>query len=213
MAFTNPTPYFGLPGYIGTDKPTFLGDFNTAFSTIDTTMQDNKLAAEGAQSAATAASAKADSAVDKSDANAQNLVILDNRLATQTTRIDGIIADQVINRYRFDNSPATGSANIYATILRNIAMFDYEVVINSTDTGYITLATMPTNIFNLPPSVSLSQVYVGPAWGRLTDGSVVPVFSAVQWTGSATNFNMQRLNGAAWVNGMQVFGEATHLFT
>lgn len=36
MASTNKTTHYDLPQWIGTDKPTFLGDLNGAFATIDT---------------------------------------------------------------------------------------------------------------------------------------------------------------------------------
>lgn len=42
MSSTNKTPNYGLPQYIGTDKPTFLGDFNDAMDIIDKGMNDNK---------------------------------------------------------------------------------------------------------------------------------------------------------------------------
>lgn len=45
MAFTNSTPNYGLPQYIATDKPTYLGDANGAYSTIDTRMKANADAA------------------------------------------------------------------------------------------------------------------------------------------------------------------------
>lgn len=48
MSSTNKTPNYALPQYIGTDKPTFLGDFNDAMDIIDKGMNDNKnSAAEG----------------------------------------------------------------------------------------------------------------------------------------------------------------------
>ena len=42
MSFTNSTPNYGLPQYVGTDKPTFLGDFNNAMSKIDTALHNNE---------------------------------------------------------------------------------------------------------------------------------------------------------------------------
>lgn len=42
MSFTNHTPNYNLPQYVGTDKPTFLGDFNNAMSTIDTALHNNE---------------------------------------------------------------------------------------------------------------------------------------------------------------------------
>lgn len=38
---TNSTENYELPQFIGTDKPTWLGDFNTAMATIDTGMSTN----------------------------------------------------------------------------------------------------------------------------------------------------------------------------
>lgn len=38
---TNETTNYDLPQFVGTDKPTWLGDFNTAMSTIDTGMATN----------------------------------------------------------------------------------------------------------------------------------------------------------------------------
>lgn len=41
MSFTNTTEHYGLPQYVGTDKPTQLGDFNMAMETIDKQMYKN----------------------------------------------------------------------------------------------------------------------------------------------------------------------------
>lgn len=41
MSYTNSTPNYKLPQYVGTDKPTFLGDFNNAMAIIDTQMHAN----------------------------------------------------------------------------------------------------------------------------------------------------------------------------
>ena len=41
MSSTNHTPNYNLPQYVGTDKPTFLGDFNNAMSAIDTALHNN----------------------------------------------------------------------------------------------------------------------------------------------------------------------------
>ena len=42
MSFTSTTPNYKLPQYVGTDKPTFLGDFNNAMDIIDAQMHTNK---------------------------------------------------------------------------------------------------------------------------------------------------------------------------
>ena len=62
MAHTNSTTNYGLPQWIGSDKPTFLGDFNSAFNTIDTQMKSNADTAAGAAETASSANATAISA-------------------------------------------------------------------------------------------------------------------------------------------------------
>lgn len=55
MASTNKTTHYDLPQWIGTDKPTFLGDLNGAFSTIDTQLYTAVTNAENANDNATSA--------------------------------------------------------------------------------------------------------------------------------------------------------------
>lgn len=62
MSYTNSTPNYALPQWIGTDKPTFLGDFNSAFSAIDTQMKANADASTAATATANSAAATATSA-------------------------------------------------------------------------------------------------------------------------------------------------------
>ena len=62
MSSTNKTTNYNLPQWVGTDHPTFLGDFNDAFETIDTTMHSNATTASSAQSTATSAQSTAESA-------------------------------------------------------------------------------------------------------------------------------------------------------
>lgn len=54
MSFTNSTTNYGLPQWLGTDKPSYLNDQNGAYETIDTTMKANETAASNAMSKATA---------------------------------------------------------------------------------------------------------------------------------------------------------------
>lgn len=63
MGAANHTANYDLPQWIGTDKPTFLGDLNDAFLKIDTGMKTNQSEISGAVSDAGNALAKATSAV------------------------------------------------------------------------------------------------------------------------------------------------------
>ena len=70
MGHTNSTANLSLPQFIGTDKPTWLGDVNGAFSNIDAYVGTNDAAVAAATSDASSAVAQAASAV--STANAAN---------------------------------------------------------------------------------------------------------------------------------------------
>ncbi len=50
MSSTNKTENYNLPQWIGTDKPTFLGDFNGAFLSIDQGIYEAKTLAENMSS-------------------------------------------------------------------------------------------------------------------------------------------------------------------
>lgn len=58
MPYTNQTPNYGLPQYIATDKPTYLGDANGAYSKLDTQMKANADAAAANQNSVNLLSAR-----------------------------------------------------------------------------------------------------------------------------------------------------------
>lgn len=64
MSATNETPNYQLPQYIGTDVPSYLGDFNSAMLKIDTAIKgvDNK--ATSAESSVATANSNASEAVE-----------------------------------------------------------------------------------------------------------------------------------------------------
>lgn len=63
MGHTNTTANLALPQFIGTDKPTWLGDINGAFSAIDSYVGTNDAAVSGAVSDAASAVSQAATAV------------------------------------------------------------------------------------------------------------------------------------------------------
>lgn len=58
MSSTNKTPNYDLSQYVGTDKPTYLGDYNGDMLKIDTQMKENENSATNAISQAGQATAK-----------------------------------------------------------------------------------------------------------------------------------------------------------
>ena len=69
MSSTNKTTNYNLSQYIGTDKPTYLGDYNSDMLKIDTQLKANADSATNATSAASGAQAVA----DKASKDVQNL--------------------------------------------------------------------------------------------------------------------------------------------
>ena len=74
MSHTNSTSNYGLPQWIGTDKPTFLGDFNTAFYDIDVQMKTNADAAAADGRTGTASASAADAGTDSAAAGRKSRI-------------------------------------------------------------------------------------------------------------------------------------------
>lgn len=93
MAHTNSTTNLSLPQFIGTDKPTWLGDINGAFSAIDTYAGTNDAAVAAVDAKADNAVADASSAVTTATAanntagTASTTATSANNLATQALTV------------------------------------------------------------------------------------------------------------------------------
>ena len=90
MSSTNKTPNYDLSQYVGTDKPTYLGDYNGDMLKIDTQMKENNDAATAAQTSAGEALAKATQAQNdvsgldtRVDTAEQNITQLQNTVTAQ----------------------------------------------------------------------------------------------------------------------------------
>lgn len=90
MAFTNETKNYGLPDWIGPDKPTWLVDMNNAFETIDNQMKANETAAMQAKQIGESAMDTAGNAVEATHTNAAAISALTASLAETDTRVDGL---------------------------------------------------------------------------------------------------------------------------
>lgn len=86
MPYTNQTPNYGLPQYIATDKPTYLGDANGAYSKLDTQMKAN---------------------ADEAAANKSSITLLSSRvLANETSIADRYTKAETA--VRFTSRPSLG---------------------------------------------------------------------------------------------------------
>lgn len=115
MSSTNKTPNYGLPQYIDTDKPTYLGDFNDAMGIIDKVMNDNKNAAgEGS---------------NKMDEANARIGDAEETLTETQNQVDGIsgLADKIEGKVQTaltqanDAATKSGQANTNSTAAINAA--------------------------------------------------------------------------------------------
>lgn len=88
MSATNKTTYLELPQFIGTDVPSWLGDFNGAMEKIDTSYNNVDIKAGQATSTANSASSKADS-------NTQSITSMNAELKTLKEAVQNY--DNILN--------------------------------------------------------------------------------------------------------------------
>lgn len=88
MSATNNTTYLALPQFIGTDVPSWLGDFNGAMEKIDTGYNNVDIKAGQAASTANSASSKA-------DINTQSITSINAELKTLKNAIQNY--DNILN--------------------------------------------------------------------------------------------------------------------
>lgn len=111
FASTNKTTNYELPQFIGTDKPSWLGDVNGAMSAIDTAMHTNATTIAGVQSTIQTLSASLDSTNQSVTSLSNSLGTLDGRVTTQggaITSIDGRVTtledDNSINKAKIETN-------------------------------------------------------------------------------------------------------------
>lgn len=147
MASTNKTTNYELSQYIGTDKPTYLGDYNSDMSKIDTQMKANETAvnivkttadtalenAETAQTEATqalntgnTANQTATSALEKATANEAKITEINNKLVYSTE-------EQVIGKWI--NGKTLYRKSIYSSYPERYGFTD--TLLSGIDEGFI----------------------------------------------------------------------------
>lgn len=91
MSSTNKTNYYKLSQYIGTDKPTYLGDYNSDMSKIDAGIHQ-------VQETATTANQTAGSAEAKVTALSPNVEALQNDMAGVKASVQSLTVDNAQNK-------------------------------------------------------------------------------------------------------------------
>lgn len=87
MASTNKTTHYDLSQYVGSDKPTYLGDYNTDMSKIDTAINSAQTKADSADLAATTAQTTAETAQTTANTAVTNAATAQSGVNTNTASI------------------------------------------------------------------------------------------------------------------------------
>ncbi len=87
MSSTNKTTYYNLSQYIGTDKPTYLGDYNSDMSKIDGAIHTVEEKATNATQDAGNASARVTALEEKTNTNTKNIGSLTTQVNTMSDNL------------------------------------------------------------------------------------------------------------------------------
>lgn len=162
MSSTNKTSGLQLSQFIATDKPSWLGDYNSDMSKIDVGYTAIKAEAEGASGSAT----DAKNIANEAKASATNAI---NQVTTLAANIDGY------TRHTLQNPNVSKFSDYFMTIVRNPTTHIYVVL------GVISLVP--------GQSISAEEVIgiVGDSFFPLTSADFTQFFSGAVYN-STSNF-------------------------
>lgn len=174
FASTNKTANYDLPQFVGTDKPTWLGDINEAMFDIDAGMHENATNISTMASDVASASATASQASQDVSALTSTVNTLSNNVTAVTTTANNAqqTATSALNTANTANGKADTNASSITTIntnigdLTNLTTTDKTSLVNAINeiedqeigiTGHILWTNPnPTSDFS-PQSITLSS--------------------------------------------------------
>lgn len=203
FSHTNETENYDLPQFVGSDKPTWLGDFNTAMSTIDTAVGANATAITSLGTRVTSAEGVASQASSDVASLTSTVNTLSGNVTTVTTTANN--AQSTATSALNTANTADGKADTNATAISgldtrvdtcedNIANFnltDYHTNVTvSRSTGTYTLNQNTLN-YATNSDGSLAKIY-----GQLNAQSVTASGNAVMQTTLRPESDITIIGGA-----------------
>lgn len=179
FASTNKTTNYELPQFIGTDKPTWLGDVNGAMSIIDSAMHTNASDIDSLESSVATASATASQASQDVSALTTTVGTLSTSVSSATTTANNAqaTATSALNTANTANGKADTNASNIATNTSDITALQSDILkLNLTDFA-------STSFTGVGGSVVANNIKVA----TNTDGSIGKIYGRIQFTKSATN--------------------------
>lgn len=208
MSATNKTTYYDLPIFIGSDTPSWLGDWNDTMTDIDSHLNTIKGAADNALSVA-------NTAENKSDVNTETITALNaevNTIKQAVQNYDQILDFKEVNLaitsnnvydnyggvFMSQNTNKTLSKIFCSCRFKNVIdqLISYNYNSGSGTTTWIDLFTAEDNCFNLTqgsqPSYTNALTIGVLTWYRLAEVNVktIPRFLRAWYDGATTHFGV-----------------------
>lgn len=180
MSSTNKTTYFELPLFIGTDTPSWLGDWNSAMTDIDTSINVVKTSAESAMNRANSASGKADANTKTINLQAAEIKTLKDAVLNYDNILNFKLLAVAKNPNNIYNNGESGDVLIAQNTNKTLSAVKFRLPFSDmsnpttfncvgTTSKFVDLFTLEDNAFNLQatsqPNITggaNSTMWVGP---------------------------------------------------
>ena len=192
MGSTNKTTGYNLPQWIGTDKPTFLGDLNDAFLKIDEGMTENKgsstsaiaQAGEAVQNSTLALSKvnSIENTANQANTNANSAITIANSVSDKVDNIENNVNAQEIyinNAKNWVEGNITSKRNDiiikggFTNYNNGLSLFNLALRCTITNGLVITEGALLFKINGIPFPNNADRIIYGGAYCRANDGSVI----------------------------------------
>lgn len=121
MSSTNKTTHYDLSQYVGTDKPTYLSDYNSDMAKIDAALYQANTNASSAESNASTALTQAGQALEKANTNEGDIADLES--------VTDLLKTNVTTLNSFSNNVQTSNVQT-TTITASVAHPDYVEIVS-----------------------------------------------------------------------------------
>ena len=226
FAHTNQTANYDLPQFVGTDKPTWLGDFNEAMSDIDTGMHKNATDIASMQSDVT----NATQAASQASQDVAGLTGTVNTLSGRVTNVETTAnnasqtASSALNTANTANGKADTNASAISSI--NTSISDLNDKVDESGTYSTTETKIGTWINNKPiyrkvlsfttPSgnvdytinTGVSMDTIISVYGGISEasGGITPIPDAIDWDGTVFSTSFRVSNSTIYYRGNASYG-------
>ncbi len=182
FASTNKTANYELPQFVGTDKPTWLGDFNGAMSAIDAGMATNASDIDSLESSVATASATASQASQDVASLTSTVNTLSSNVSTATTTANNAqqTATSALNTANTANGKADTNTSDISSLSTRVSTCESNISLFNLNTFTTATLTKVSGNFTI---ASGSQISVA----TNSDGSLAKVYGVITCNNVQTN--------------------------